>query len=174
MLSPMSDHVDRVLAQWAEQRPGLDTSSMGLIGRIKRLSRIVEAEQRAVFGAHDLDPAAFDVLATLRRSPAPHRLTPAELMRSAMVTSGAITQRLDRLEERELVVRSRRPEDGRSVHVSLTAAGRELIDRALVDHVENQNRLLSGLTEEKRERIAGDLRDLLESLGDTDRQVRLG
>lgn len=95
-------------------------------------------------------------------------------MRSAMVTSGAITQRLDRLEERELVVRSRRPEDGRSVHVSLTAAGRELIDRALVDHVENQNRLLSGLTEEKRERIAGDLRDLLESLGDTDRKVRLG
>ncbi|MEV5161325.1 MULTISPECIES: MarR family winged helix-turn-helix transcriptional regulator [unclassified Streptomyces] len=170
----MSDHVDRVLAQWAEQCPGLDSSSMGVIGRIKRLSRIVEAEQRTVFGAHDLDPAAFDVLATLRRSPAPHRLTPAELMRSAMVTSGAITQRLDRLEERELVVRTRRPEDGRSVHVSLTQAGRELIDRALVDHVENQNRLLSGLTEEQRDQVADGLRGLLESLGDTDRQVRLG
>ncbi|MFE3515399.1 MarR family winged helix-turn-helix transcriptional regulator [Streptomyces sp. NPDC059166] len=169
----MSDHVDRVLAQWAEQCPGLDTSSMGVIGRIKRLARIVEAEQRAVFGAHDLDPAAFDVLATLRRSPAPHRLTPAELMRSAMVTSGAITQRLDRLEERELVTRTRRAEDARSVHVSLTPAGRKLIDRVLGDHVENQNRLLSGLGEGQRERIADDLRDLLESLGDTDRQVGL-
>ncbi|MEU9359337.1 MarR family transcriptional regulator [Streptomyces sp. NPDC051840] len=169
----MSDHVDRVLAQWAEQCPELDTSSMGVIGRIKRLARIVEAEQRAVFGAHDLDPAAFDVLATLRRSPAPHRLTPAELMRSAMVTSGAITQRLDRLEERELVMRTRRAEDGRSVHVSLTPAGRKLIDQALGDHVENQNRLLSGLGEGQRDRIGDDLRDLLESLGDTDRQVGL-
>ncbi|MFC9947064.1 MarR family winged helix-turn-helix transcriptional regulator [Streptomyces pratensis] len=170
----MSDHVDRVLAQWAEQFPGLDSSSMAVIGRIKRLARIVEAEQRAVFGAHDLDAAAFDVLATLRRSPAPHRLTPAELMRSAMVTSGAITQRLDRLEERELVMRTRRPEDGRSVHVSLTQTGRELIDRVLVDHVANQNRLLSGITDEERDRVADSLRGLLESLGDTDRQVRLG
>ncbi|MFH9618952.1 MarR family winged helix-turn-helix transcriptional regulator [Streptomyces pratensis] len=170
----MSDHVDRVLAQWAEQYPGLDSSSMAVIGRIKRLARIVEAEQRAVFGAHDLDAAAFDVLATLRRSPAPHRLTPAELMRSAMVTSGAITQRLDRLEERELVMRTRRPEDGRSVHVSLTQTGRELIDRVLVDHVANQNRLLSGITDEERDRVADSLRGLLESLGDTDRQVRLG
>ncbi|WP_432104687.1 MarR family winged helix-turn-helix transcriptional regulator [Streptomyces sp. bgisy091] len=169
----MSDHVDRVLAQWAEQCPELDTSSMGVIGRIKRLARIVEAEQRAVFGAHDLDPAAFDVLATLRRSPAPHRLTPAELMRSAMVTSGAITQRLDRLEERELVMRTRRAEDGRSVHVSLTPAGRKLVDQALGDHVANQNRLLSGLGEGQRDRIGDDLRDLLESLGDTDRQVGL-
>ncbi|MGJ5695040.1 MarR family transcriptional regulator [Streptomyces sp. SID7815] len=170
----MSDHVDHVLAQWAEQCPELDSSSMAVMGRIKRLARIVEAEQRVVFGAHDLDPAAFDVLATLRRSPAPHRLTPAELMRSAMVTSGAITQRLDRLEERDLVVRTRRAEDGRSVHVSLTQAGRELIDRALVDHVANQNRLLSGLTEEERTHVADDLRGLLESLGDNGRQVRLG
>ncbi|MER7035643.1 MarR family winged helix-turn-helix transcriptional regulator, partial [Streptomyces albidoflavus] len=120
----------------------------------------------------DLDAAAFDVLATLRRSPAPHRLTPADLMRSAMVTSGAITQRLDRLEARELVVRTRREGDGRSVYVSLTEAGRELIDRALVDHVDNQNRLLSGLTHEQRERVADDLRGLLESLGDTDRHTR--
>ncbi|KDQ68651.1 MarR family winged helix-turn-helix transcriptional regulator [Streptomyces halstedii] len=168
----MSDHVDRVLAQWAEQVPGLDTSSMGVFGRVKRLARIIEAEQRAAFGAHDLDAAAFDVLATLRRSPAPHRLTPADLMRSAMVTSGAITQRLDRLEARELVVRTRREGDGRSVYVSLTEAGRELIDRALVDHVDNQNRLLSGLTDDQRERVADDLRGLLESLGDTDRHAR--
>ncbi|MET9590595.1 MarR family transcriptional regulator [Streptomyces sp. NPDC006516] len=170
----MSDHVDRVLAQWAEQYPELDASSMGVFGRIKRLAQIVEAEQRAVFGAHGLDAAAFDVLATLRRSPAPHRLTPADLMRSAMVTSGAITQRLDRLEARGLVVRIRRQEDARSVHVALTDAGRELIDRVLVDHVDNQERMLSGLTGEERGRIAGELRGLLESLGDTGRTATRG
>ncbi|MDQ0794874.1 MarR family winged helix-turn-helix transcriptional regulator [Streptomyces sp. B1I3] len=168
----MSDHVDRVLTQWAEQFPELDASSMGVIGRVKRLARILEAELRTTFGAHDLDPAAFDVLATLRRSPAPHRLTPADLMRSAMVTSGAITQRLDRLEARGLVTRVPRQEDGRSVHVALTGEGEELIDRALVDHVDTQNRLLSGISGEQRERIADDLRSLLESLGDTDRHQR--
>ncbi|MFI8099603.1 MarR family winged helix-turn-helix transcriptional regulator [Streptomyces sp. NPDC086023] len=167
----MTDHVDRVIAQWAEQAPDADASPMGVIGRIKRLSHIIDAELRSTYAAHDLDASAFDLLATLRRSPAPHQLTPAELMRASMVTSGAITQRLDRLEARGLIARTRREADGRSFHVSLTPAGLDLVDRALVDNFATQDRLLNGLDPEQRERLAGDLRTLLETLGDTGRAV---
>lgn len=165
----MADHVDRVLAQWAEQRPDLDASPMAVIGRLKRLARIIEGELRTTFNDHNLDAASFDVLATLRRSPAPHHLTPAQLMRASMVTSGAVTQRLDRLEGRGLITRTRRADDGRSFHVALTDDGTDLIDKALLDHVATQDRLLAGLPHAQRDRIAQDLRDLLESLGDVDR-----
>lgn len=139
---------------------------MAVLGRLKRLGRLVDAEQRRTFSAHGLDPASFDVLATLRRSEPPHRLTPAELMRSAMVTSGAITQRLDRLEERGLVTRTPSESDGRGVQVALTDAGRTLIDTALPDHVDTQNRLLAALGTADRDALSGTLRLLLESLGD--------
>ncbi|MEU4212413.1 MarR family transcriptional regulator [Streptomyces sp. NPDC026206] len=163
----MADHVDHVLDQWAERRPDLDVSPMAVIGRLQRLSLLITAELRRTFSAHDLDSASFDVLATLRRSDPPHRLTPVELMRSAMVTSGAITQRLDRLEARGLVTRTPSESDGRSVHVSLTDEGRSLIDRALPDHIATENRLLAALGTTQRDDIADALRDLLESLGDT-------
>ncbi|WP_058045212.1 MarR family winged helix-turn-helix transcriptional regulator [Streptomyces roseifaciens] len=162
----MADHVDRVLEQWAVQRPDLDVSPMAVLGRLKRLSRLVDAETGRTFNAHGLDAASFDVLATLRRSDAPHRLTPAELMRASMVTSGAITQRLDRLEARGLVSRSPSASDGRSVVVALTDAGRALIDEALPDHVATSAGLLAALTKEERDMIATTLRSLLESLGD--------
>ncbi|MFH8746823.1 MarR family winged helix-turn-helix transcriptional regulator [Streptomyces rimosus] len=165
----MTDHVDRVLAQWAEQAPDLDASPMAVVGRVKRLAHIIETELRAAYKSHDLDAAAFDVLATLRRSPSPHRLTPAALMHSSMVTSGAISQRLDRLEERGLITRTRRTHDARSFDVTLTEAGLELVDKALLDNVATQNRLLAGLTRAQRDRMAKDLRGLLESLGDIDR-----
>ncbi|MCP3819697.1 MarR family transcriptional regulator [Streptomyces sp. A3M-1-3] len=163
----MTDHVDRVLEQWAAERPDLDASPMAVIGRLKRLSRLIDTELRRTFAAHGLDPASFDVLATLRRSGPPYRLTPAELMRTAMVTSGAITQRLDRLEDRGLVSRTPSAADGRVVHVSLTADGRTLIDRALPDHVANENRLLGALGTSERDALADALRSLLVSLGDT-------
>ncbi|MGK5549006.1 MarR family winged helix-turn-helix transcriptional regulator [Streptomyces sp. URMC 127] len=162
----MADHVDRVLEQWAARRPDLDVSPMAVIGRLSRLARIVDAELRRTFTAHGLDAASFDVLATLRRSDPPHSLTPAELMRSSMVTSGAITQRLDRLEARGLVSRSPSASDGRSVVVALTAAGRELIDAALPDHVATEARLLAALTEAERDALAASLGTLLQSLGD--------
>jgi DNA-binding MarR family transcriptional regulator len=161
----MADHVDRVLAQWGSQRPDLDVSPMAVIGRLSRLTRLIDVELRRTFGAHGLDPAAFDVLATLRRNGT--SLTPAELMRSSMVTSGAITQRLDRLETRGLVTRTPSESDGRVVHVALTGDGRALIDQALPDHVETEKRLLAALTGAERAALAGSLRDLLESLGDT-------
>ncbi|MGX1775788.1 MarR family winged helix-turn-helix transcriptional regulator [Nocardia brasiliensis] len=162
----MTDHVDRVLAQWQAQRPDLDVSPMSVFGRLSRLTQLTGVELRRTFAAHDLDPASFDVLATLRRSEPPHTLTPTELMHSAMVTSGAITQRLDRLEERGLVHRSRSESDGRGVHVTLTAAGHTLIDAALPDHIATEERLLAPLSTAQRDQLATTLRALLESLGD--------
>ncbi|MFF1481577.1 MarR family winged helix-turn-helix transcriptional regulator [Streptomyces sp. NPDC058301] len=162
----MTDHVDLLLAQWGERRPDLDVSPMAVIGRLKRLSRLIETELRHTFAEHGLDPASFDVLATLRRSAPPHLLTPAELMRSAMVTSGAVSQRLDRLEARGLVTRSPSPTDGRVVQVALTAEGQALVDRALPDHLATEERLLAALGPDRRDELAGTLRELLESLGD--------
>ena len=163
----MADHVEFVLEQWARERPELDVSPMGVIGRLQRLCRLLDGELQRVFGTHQLDRPAFDVLATLRRSGPPHSLTPAELMRASMVTSGAITQRLDRLEGRGLIARTRSQADGRSIHVTLTPEGKALIDRALPDHVTNESRLLGALTRGEQEALAGHLRTLLESLGDT-------
>ena len=162
----MPDHVDHLLAQWAVERPDLDVSAMGVVGRLARVQRLVEAELRTTFAAHDLDASPFDVLATLRRNAAAGGLTPAALMRSAMVTSGAITQRLDRLEERGLVQRSPSDADRRSVLVQLTDAGRALVDQTLPDHVATEERLLAGLDAEQRELLASALRTLLEHLGD--------
>ncbi|MGK5636904.1 MarR family winged helix-turn-helix transcriptional regulator [Streptomyces sp. URMC 126] len=160
----MADHVDLILEQWAAQRPDLDVSPMAVIGRLSRIQRAVSAELRKTFAAHGLDSASFDVLATLRRSAPPHRLTPTELMKSGMVTSGAISQRLDRLEERGLVVRTPDETDGRGVRVSLTDEGRELVDRVLPEHLATERRLLGALTGERRDQFVEMLRELLESL----------
>ncbi|WP_329173615.1 MarR family winged helix-turn-helix transcriptional regulator [Streptomyces sp. NBC_01477] len=161
-----ADHVDLVLDQWARRRPDLDVSPMAVIGRLKRLARLLDAELRKVFAEYGLDAASFDVLATLRRSDPPHRLTPAQLMRTSMVTSGAISQRLDRLEAGGLVGRTRSEEDARVVHVALTPAGLDLIERALPAHVANEHRLLEGLPASSRGELASALRALLLSLGD--------
>lgn len=162
----MADHVDLVLRQWGAQRPDLDVSPMAVIGRMSRSSRLIGAELSRTFAAHGLDSASFDVLATLRRSGPGQPLTPAGLMRSAMVTSGAVTQRLDRLEARGLVTRTPSGSDGRVVHVELTEEGRALIDRALPDHLATENRVLAALSDAERRTLACTLRGLLESLGD--------
>ncbi len=159
----MADHVDQVLAQWAEQRPDLDVSPMGVIGRLSRAALRADAELRRVFAEHGLDRASFDVLATLRRNGPERCMTPAELTRSAMVTSGAITQRLDRLQTRGLISRTPSDTDGRVVLVKLTAEGRDLIDRALPDHVANEHRMLSGLSLAERDHLAALLSKLLGS-----------
>jgi DNA-binding MarR family transcriptional regulator len=162
----MADHVDLVLEQWGEQRPDLDASPMGVVGRVGRLNQLFDGELRRNFARHDLDRASFDVLATLRRSNAEHSLTPAGLMRSSMVTSGAISQRLDRLEARGLVTRMPSETDGRGVRVTLTEQGLQLIDTVLPAHIETENQLLAGLSAAEREQFVDLLRTLLESLGD--------
>ncbi len=160
----MTDPVDRIVAQWRAVRPDLDVSPMAVIGRLSRASLLVDAELRRTFERHGLDRASFDVLATLRRSGGV--LAPGALTRSTMVTSGAITQRLDRLEARGLVTRARNAADGRGVHVRLTDAGCALIDAALPDHVATEHRLLASLTDAQRAALIDALRTLLAGLGD--------
>ena len=162
----VADQVDRVLEQWASVRPDLDASPMGIIGRLSRASRLIDVRLRETFRAHGLDGASFDVLATLRRSGPDRRLTPAALMRSSMITSGAVTQRLDRLEEKGLVARTPHESDGRGVYVTLTDAGCALVDEALPDHLATEEDILAGLDAQERARFAATLRTLLESLGD--------
>jgi DNA-binding MarR family transcriptional regulator len=158
------DPVDRILEQWRGERPDLDVSPMAVIGRLSRASRLVDAQLRRTFEAHGLDAASFDVLATLRRSGGV--LTPGELTRTAMVTSGAITQRLDRLVARGLVGRTRNAADGRGVLVGLTEQGRALIDAALPDHVATEHRMLAALTDTQRAALTDALRTLLAALDD--------
>ena len=164
-MSDIEDAVDQILDQWARERPDLDCSPMGVIGRITQLQREVYLAQRATFARHGLDAPSFDVLAALRRSGKPYQLTPTALMRTALVTSGAITQRLDRLEEKGLITRERSLDDGRAVVVTLTQAGKAALDAALPDHLETERQLLDGLPEADREQLASLLRRLLVALG---------
>src|SRR5689334_3890142 len=119
----MPDAVDAILTQWARERPDLDASPMGVFGRLARAARLADTRLDEVFAIHGLDRASFDVLATLRRHGAPYRLTPGELQRSAMVTTSAIAQRLNKLEERGLVSRTPNAADGRVIDVTPTPAG---------------------------------------------------
>ncbi|TDC58188.1 MarR family transcriptional regulator [Actinomadura sp. KC345] len=163
----MSDAVDQILEQWKRERPDVAAWPMGIIGRISRLSLLLDRELREFFGAHGLEKWEFDVLATLRRSGPPYELTAGALNRSAMVTSGAITNRIDRLAARGLVERIRDEGDRRSVRVRLTDQGWALIEEVLPLHTANEARLLESLGPQEREQLADALRGLLEVLGDT-------
>ena len=166
----MADHVDRILEQWRTERPDLDTSPIAVVGRVSAAARRVDVRLRRTFARHGLDGASFDVLATLRRTGAPYRLTPGELMRTAMVTSGAITQRLDRLESRGLVTRTAAAQDGRSVLVTLTGTGLALVDEVLPGHLATEELMLAGLDPAQRDALAAGLRALLLSLDAADRR----
>ncbi|MCO5994205.1 MarR family winged helix-turn-helix transcriptional regulator [Actinoallomurus rhizosphaericola] len=163
----MSDAVDQILGQWARERPDLDAWPMGIIGRINRLSRLVDRELKDFFAGHGLEHWEFDVLATLRRSGPPYALTAGALNRAAMVTSGAITNRIDRLAAKGLVERVPDEQDRRSVRVRLTERGRALVDEVVGLHVANEARLLASLSPDRRRELADLLRDLLGSFGDT-------
>jgi DNA-binding MarR family transcriptional regulator len=163
----MSDAVDAVTAQWRRERPDVDVWPMEVVGRVSRLSRLLERELRGPFAEHGLESFEFDVLATLRRSGAPYELTAGALLKAAMVTSGAITNRIDKLEAKGLVQRVRDSGDRRTVRIRLSERGLELIDELLVVHVANEVRLLSGLAPADRDHLIVLLRGLLESLGDT-------
>lgn len=158
------DHVGRLMEQWRVERPDLDVSPMGVIGRLHRLSAALHDQLRPVFAAAGLSDGEFDILASLRRSGAPYELTPGELSATTMVTSGAVTKRLDRLEGAGLVSRSVCSDDARSRRIRLTPEGLALVDRLVGEHVANEHRLLSGLTEAERSRLAS----LLEKWGRSD------
>lgn len=153
------------MEQWRRERPDLDVSPMGVIGRLNEASSLIARDRLApVFARFGLQSGEFDVLATLRRSGAPYALTPTELYEATMVTSGAMTARLDRLEKAGLTRRAPHPSDRRGVVVELTAKGRELIDEALAAHVANEHEILAGLTHEDHEMLAKLLEKLIVSL----------
>jgi DNA-binding MarR family transcriptional regulator len=158
------DAVDAILEQWRRERPDLDPSAMGIVGRISRAALLLEPELARAFAAHGLAGSEFDVLATLRRSGKPYRLTPGELARSTMVTTGGMTKRLDRLEARGLARRLPDPRDRRGSLVELTADGLAAVDAALTAHLANEERLLAALSRAEREQLAAFLRKLMLSL----------
>lgn len=162
----MGDHVDRVLQQWQAERPDLDASPMGIVGRIQRASRLLQRGLGENFARSGLEQWEFDVLATLRRSGPPYQLTAGALSRSSMVTSGAITNRVDRLADRGLLTREIDPDNRRSVVITLTESGWELVERVLVDHLAYEEQLLASLSPRQRQQLEGLLRTLLIGLDD--------
>jgi DNA-binding MarR family transcriptional regulator len=164
------DAVDRILEQWYRERPDAadDLWPMGLVGRVQRLDRVLERELKAFYAERGLELWEADVLLTLRRAGAPYALTPGGLLKASMITSGAMTNRIDRLEAKGLVERRPGAEDRRSVRVQLTPRALELIDGFFAAHLANEARLFAALTDEERTLLAGVLRTTLHSLGDTD------
>jgi DNA-binding MarR family transcriptional regulator len=147
------DRVARIQEQWRVERPDLDVSPQGVIGRLHRLANHLTTELCAVYQQHGLSEGEFDVLATLRRSGAPYELAAGELAEHTMVTTGGLTKRLDRLEAGGLITRRRSDTDGRGRVVRLTTAGRRVIDQAFTDHMRNERRLLDQLSRDDAEQL---------------------
>jgi len=158
------DPVDQIVAQWRAIRADLDLRAMALVGRLGRIAGVLQREIATVLDQHELAIADFDVLAALRRAGPPHRLNPSHFAKALMLTSGTITNRLDRLEARGLIERLDDPDDRRGTLVALTAKGKAAVDAAVGDHVANEARLLAGLTKAERTELDRLLRKLLASL----------
>jgi DNA-binding MarR family transcriptional regulator len=156
-----TDEVDDLVAAWQAERPDLDVRPMQVLSRISRLARHLDRERRSAFAAHDLESWEFDVLSALRRQGAPYELSAGALLRATLVTSGTMTNRIDRLEEAGLVRRRTDPQDKRGVLVTLTAAGAARVDAALADLLKAERALLSSLPESNRSTLADLLRILL-------------
>ena len=155
------DEIDRIVSQWKRERPDLDVSVTHVLQRITRLYLLQSASFAEVFGRYGLTFGEYEVLAALRRSGPPYRLNPSNLFNSLVLSSGAMTNRLDRLEEAGLVERLPDPDDRRGRLVALTAHGIETVDTAVLDHLANEERLLSALSAEERQLLAGLMRRLL-------------
>ncbi|GAA1592697.1 MarR family transcriptional regulator [Kribbella hippodromi] len=147
------DHVARIQAQWRIERPDVDTSPQGVIGRLHRIANQLTGELTLLYEKFGLSEGEFDVLAALRRAGSPYEHAPGELALHTMVTTGAISKRVDRLEEAGLVRRRRSDADGRGRVVRLTPAGRRLFDKAFTAHMANEQRLLEVLTPDERAQL---------------------
>jgi DNA-binding MarR family transcriptional regulator len=156
-----SDHVDRVRALWGEVRPDLDTSPAGVVARIGRLAAYFDQSTNALMAEYGLNRSTWDILASLRRVGKPYRLTPSELYRALMRSSGWMTNRLNELEDGGLIARRPDPGDGRGILVELTDDGVRLVDAIIGRHLANEERLVGALGKAEREELAGLLRRLL-------------
>lgn len=159
-----ADPVDAILAQWQKERPDLDVSAMGVVGRIGRLIKHLDRSLQETFSEFGLQAGEFDVLATLRRSGQPYQLSPTKLFNTLMITSGTMTHRIDRLEQANLVQRIPDPNDRRGTLIQLTQEGFAVIEKAVAEHVATMDRLLNSLEESERQALAQLLRKLLLSL----------
>lgn len=165
----MKDAIDAVQNAWTRERPDVDNWPVGVIGRTQRLARLFEDELQSFFRHYGLDTGEVDVLLTLRRSGAPYGLTPTQLGKSLMITSGAVTKRINRLETRRFIQRIPDPLDGRIVQIRLTDHGFKTIDGLFGPHIANEARLLKGLNRDKLDQLAELLQSLLQDLGDIPR-----
>jgi DNA-binding MarR family transcriptional regulator len=155
---PERDGVDLIIEQWQRERPDLDSSPIGIVGRLSRLAREIESQLEPVYREHGLEPGWHDLLATLRRSGG--TLRPTDLTNASMLTSSGTTKRLDKLEAAGLIARTADPDDRRGTLISLTAAGRRLIDELMPAHLDNERRILGALSEADQRRLADLLRKL--------------
>lgn len=165
----MSDAVDAIIGQWVKERPDAedDLWPVQLLGRIQRLDVMVDKTVKATAAGHGLDTGEFDVLTTLQRSGPPYALTAGTFLKASMVSSGTITNRIDKMEAKGLVERVRDGEDRRTVKIRLTERGHEVTRAVFSDHLENYARLLAGVDRELVRKAAEGLRPVLEALGDT-------
>jgi DNA-binding MarR family transcriptional regulator len=155
------DEVDRIVAAWRRERPDLDVAPLEVLSRVTRLARHLDRARGAAFAAHGLEVWEFDVLAALRRAGPPYELTPGQLTAETLVTSGTMTNRIDRLEHRRLVARGPDPSDGRGVLVRLTDDGRTVVDTALEDLLARERGLLAELDDAALASLAAQLRRLV-------------
>lgn len=156
----MDDDVDRLIAGWERERPDVDVSPMQVLSRVTRLALHLDRARKEAFADHDLEPSEFDVLAALRRSGDPYQLSPGQLVQETFVTSGTMTNRVDRLVRKGLVERLPDPDDRRGVQVRLTPPGRSAVDGALDALLTREKELLAGLTDGEADGIAASLRKL--------------
>jgi len=161
MTRRVEDEVDRLVSAWRTQRPDLDVSPLEVLSRVSRLSKHLERERRAAFAAHGIESWEFDVLTALRRAGEPYEMSPGALLRATLVTSGTMTNRINRLVTAGLVTRHPDPEDRRGVLVRLTQAGMERVDAALADLLRRERELLAGLDQGEQRALADLLRRLL-------------
>ncbi|MCY0944742.1 MarR family winged helix-turn-helix transcriptional regulator [Streptomyces antarcticus] len=165
----MSDAVDAIVGQWATERPDLkdDLWPVEVLDRIQRINRIAERRLKAFAAERDLEAGEVDILLTLRRSGPPYAMAAGALVPAAMVTSGAISNRIDRMEAKGLVERVREGPDRRTVHIRLTGRSLELTEALMADHLRHYGELLAPLDPSTRTTVAAALRTLLEAAGDT-------
>jgi DNA-binding MarR family transcriptional regulator len=157
----VSDEVDDIVARWRAERPDLDVAPLQVLSRVSRLARHLDRARRAAFAAHGLETWEFDVLSALRRQGTPYQLSPGALLRATLVTSGTMTNRIDRLEASGLVRRRHDPQDKRGVLVELTGDGMRGVDAAVADLLDRERKLLAGLPAVKQQELADLLRGLL-------------
>ncbi|KQQ94425.1 MarR family transcriptional regulator [Leifsonia sp. Leaf325] len=157
---PSNDEVDRIVDAWGRERPDLDFSPLQVLSRVGRLAKHLDRERRSAFSRAGLESWEFDVLSALRRAGAPYQLSPKQLLQQTLVSSGTMTNRIDRLVDLGLVTRQTDPRDGRGVLVVMTAAGLDQVDAAITQLVEAEADLLDTLSASDQDRLAGLLRKL--------------